>query len=496
MVSGFRVQVPRLQWRALVIGTSLGPYRILSKLGEGGMGEVYRAHDPRLGRDVAIKVLPGRVAADPERLARFEREARAVAALNHPNIVTLYSVERAAPAAGAGREDVHFLTMELVEGEPLGQLIPAQGCPIDQVLTIGGALADALAAAHDKAIVHRDLKPANVMLTTDGRLKVLDFGLAKEMRETEPADATMTGAGNTQAGMVMGTPAYMSPEQLGGRALDHRSDIFSFGILLYQMCSGERPFDGATSIELASAILRDTPQPLEDVRADVPADLGRLIRRCLEKDPQRRVQTARDVGNELREIGRERASGARRSTGSAVSGVEEGFWIAVLPFKYSGSREDLKALAEGLSEDIVAGLSKFSYLRVISRAAAPGAASAPGDLRRIGRDPAARYVIEGSIRQSGSALRVSAQLVDAATGAHLWAETYDRRFDAEQAFALQDELIPRIVSTCGDHFGVLARSISEAVRGKDAAQLTPVRGADAGLRLPPSPQRCRARTGP
>ena len=454
-----------------MIGQTLGRYQILAKLGEGGMGEVFRAADTKLGRAVALKVLPSAMARDPERLARFEREARAVAALNHPNIVTLYSVEHAdpstgsgqAPSAGSGEAGVHFLTMELVEGEPLSQLIPAQGCSIDQVLTLGSALADALAAAHDKGIVHRDLKPANVMLTTDGRLKVLDFGLAKEMRETDRADATMTAAGHTQAGIVMGTPAYMSPEQLGGRPLDHRSDIFSLGILLYQMCTGGRPFEGSTSIELASAILRDTPQPLEEVRAEVPADLARLIRRCLEKDPQRRVQTARDVGNEIRDIVRERAGPRRVASGSVASRVDEGFWIGVRPFKYSGSNEDVKALAEDLSEEIVAGLSKFSYLRVMARGAAAGA----------GREPSARYLIEGSIRQAGSTLRVSAQLVDSATGAHLWADTYDRRFEADQVFALQDELIPRIVSTCGDHFGVLARSISEAVRGKDAAQLTP-----------------------
>ncbi len=446
----------------VVIGQMLGPYHVLSKLGEGGMGEVYRAHDQRLGREVALKVLPGQVAVDPDRLARFEREARAVAALNHPNIVTLFSVEHA-PCAGSGEAGVHFLTMELVEGEPLGQHIPRHGCPIDQVLAIGGALADALAAAHDKGIVHRDLKPANIMLTTDGRVKVLDFGLAKEMRESPRADATMTAAGHTQAGMVMGTPAYMSPEQLAGRPLDHRSDIFSFGILLYELCSGQRPFEGSTSIELASAILRDTPRPLEEVRTDVPADLARLVRRCLEKDPQRRVQTARDVGNELRDIVRDRASGPRRTArASAVTPADEGFWIGVRPFKYSGSIDDVKALAEGLSEEIVAGLSKFSYLRVMARAAAAGS-----------REPTARYLIEGSIRQSGSTLRVSAQLVDSATGAHLWAETYNRPFQPEAIFDVQDDLVPRIVSTVADDFGVLPRAMGDALRGRDSSDLTP-----------------------
>jgi TolB-like protein/Tfp pilus assembly protein PilF len=467
-----------------VIGQTLGRYQILAKLGEGGMGEVFRATDTKLGRVVALKVLPRAMARDPERLARFEREARAVAALNHPHIVTLYSVEEA--------DDINFLTMELVEGQSLAELIPERGLPLDQILTAGSALADALAAAHDKGIVHRDLKPANVMLTADGRVKVLDFGLAKEMRPAPRADATMTAAGHTEVGMVMGTPAYMSPEQLAGRVVDHRTDIFSLGILLYQMSSGHRPFEGATSIELASAILRDTPRPLGDIRSDLPDDLVRLIRRCLEKDPQRRVQTARDVGNEVREVARAAAAGARRpaSGGSAASRAHEGFWIAVLPFKYTGSNADLTALAEGLSEETVTGLSRFSYLRVIARASTVKYSSESRDVNAIGHELGARYVLEGSVRQAGSTVRVAARLVDAGTGAHLWAETYDRRFQPDQVFALQDELVPRIVSTCGDHFGVLARSISEAVRSKVAAALTPyealMRGFGYHHRLSPA----------
>ncbi len=293
---------------ALAPGTRLGHYHIASKLGEGGMGEVFRASDSKLGRDVALKVLPAEMARDPERLARFQREARAVAALNHPHIVTIYSVEEC--------DGIHFLTMELIEGQSLAQIIPDSGLAVDRLVSIATALADALAAAHDKGIVHRDLKPANVMMTSDGRVKVLDFGLAKEIRrQRRRATQTLTAAGHTQIGIVMGTPAYMSPEQIAGRAVDHRTDIFSLGILLYQMATGQRPFEGTSSIELASAILRDMPRPLTDVRSDVPADLARLIRRCLEKDPARRVQTMRDVGNELREAGGSPASAdlSRRS---------------------------------------------------------------------------------------------------------------------------------------------------------------------------------------
>ena len=440
-----------------MIGQRLGSYQVLTKLGEGGMGEVFRATDTRLGRAVALKVLPADTARDPDRLARFQREARAIAALNHPHIVTIHSIEEA--------DGIHFLTMELVQGQPLSELIPADGLAVDRVVTTGIALADALAAAHDKGIVHRDLKPANVMVTPDGTVKVLDFGLAKEVRPSGTGDATMTSAGHTEYGIVMGTPAYMSPEQIAGRPVDHRTDIFSLGILLYQITGGQRPFDGASSIELASSILRDTQKPLGEVRRDVPTALVQLIDRCLEKDPHRRVQAARDVSRELRDIARDAASG-RSSRRSAPGSVEtrrtdEGFWIAVQPFKSTSANVEITALAEGLSEEIVTGLSRFSYLKVIARRATPQASSG------------ARFLIDGSIRLSGSVLRVSAQLLDATTGAHLWAETYERPFQPDQIFALQDDLIPRIVSTCADRFGVLARSICDAVRARDASQLSP-----------------------
>ena len=266
------------------------------------MGEVYRARDTRLGRDVAIKVLPADVARDTTRLDRFRREAKALAAIDHSNIVTVFSVEEA--SSSAGPEILHFLTMQLIEGQSLDQVITEGGLPLERMLAIAAAIADALGAAHDKGIVHRDLKPANVMVAADGRVKVLDFGLAKDVRASDPTDATLPSVGHTEYGVVMGTPAYMSPEQVAGRAVDHRSDIFSLGILLYQMASGQRPFEGASSVELASAILRDTPPLITDVRSDLPPDLARLIRRCLEKDPSQRIQTARDVANECRDLSR------------------------------------------------------------------------------------------------------------------------------------------------------------------------------------------------
>jgi len=278
----------------LTPGTRLGNYEIVGPLGAGGMGEVYRARDTRLGREVALKVLPADVAADSGRLARFENEARTVAGLNHPNIVTLFSIEDA--------DTTRFLTMELVEGQSLDRHVAPGGLPIARVVELGIALADALAAAHEKGVVHRDLKPANVMLTREGRVKVLDFGLAKLATSDPHADATLA-APLSMPGQIVGTLPYMAPEQVRGEALDSRTDVFALGIMLYELASGRRPFQGATPGVISSAILRDAPGSLASVRADAPADLDRIIARCLEKEPRARYQTALDVGDELRRVG-------------------------------------------------------------------------------------------------------------------------------------------------------------------------------------------------
>ncbi len=460
---------------ALTSGTKLGPYEIQSPLGAGGMGEVYRATDTKLGRDVALKVLPAEMAQDPERLGRFRREAKSLAQLDHPNIVTIYSVEEC--------DGVHFLTMQLVEGQPLDRVIRASGLPVEQIVEIAGALGDALAAAHEKGIVHRDLKPANVMVSKDGRIKVLDFGLAKDISASNLSDATMTSDSRTQIGVVMGTPAYMSPEQTSGRPLDHRTDIFSLGVLLHEMTTGQRPFLGNSSAELVSAILRDNPPAVTDARPDLPSDLARIIRRCLEKDPRHRLQTARDVSNEFRDLSRQTSQKMARATSSiaraasvADSGAaraDEGFWVAVLPFKYSGSNAELAALGEGLTEEVITGLSRFSYLRVIARGSTAKYSSESGDVRAIGKELGARYVMEGSIRQAGTKIRLAVQLVDAATGAGLWAETYDRPFTAESTLDLLDDVVPRIVATVGDAQGILPHSMTAALRNRDPESLTP-----------------------
>src|SRR6185436_3155147 len=315
-----------------MVGKTLGHYTITGKLGAGGMGEVYLARDQKLDREVALKVLPADMAANVQRLQRFEREAKTVATLNHPNIVTLFSVEEA--------DGIRFLTMERVIGQSLDNRITPGGMTFKTFVELARPLAEALAAAHDKGIVHRDLKPANVMVTEDGRVKVLDFGLAK-MRETErPENLSEAPTGGlTREGTIVGTVPYMSPEQLSGRAVDNRSDIFSLGVIYYQMLTGKRPWSGGTSAEMISSILRDTPNPVNEINVSLPNHLGRIIRRCLNKDPNERYQTARDLLIELKELKEEISDSERRATNS----------IAVLPFTNMSPDPEQEYFCEGIA---------------------------------------------------------------------------------------------------------------------------------------------------
>ena len=318
-------------------GARLGPYEIVSTLGRGGMGEVYKARDSRLNRFVALKVLPDTPALDPERRERFEREARAVAALNHPSIVTIHSVETV--------EGVPLLTMELVEGRALSEVIPKGGLALAEVLTIASAVADAVAAAHQKGITHRDLKPGNVMVGErehHGRIKVLDFGLAK-LADAFPEGSgatTMQAAPATGEGRILGTAAYMSPEQAEGKPLDARSDLFSLGVMIYEMATGQRPFTGDTSISIISSIVKDTPTPITELNPALPRDLGRIVRRALAKDPERRYQTAKDLRNDLEELKASIDSGelvaepgespsTRRSTTRAFAQARGWLWVGL-----------------------------------------------------------------------------------------------------------------------------------------------------------------------
>jgi serine/threonine protein kinase/Flp pilus assembly protein TadD len=414
-----------------MIGKTLSHYKILDKLGAGGMGEVYRAEDSRLKREVALKVLPPEMAENPERLRRFQREAELVASLSHPGIVTIYSVEEA--------EGVHFLTMELVSGQTLGELVPPGGMQVDAFLDLAIPLAQALAAAHDKGVTHRDLKPANVMVTPEGQVKVLDFGLAK-LRVADAADdeTLMPTEALTQEGLVMGTIPYMAPEQLEGRLVDHRCDIFSIGILLHEMVTGERPFKGESSASLISAILRDSPRPISETRPDVPRQLDRVLQRCLQKDPERRYQTAKDLRNDLEDLPAELQ---RTERGSAAASEPRS--VAVLPLKDMSPQKDQDYFCEGIAEDIINALSKVGDLRVASRMAAFQIVEKTVDPGEIGETLNVETVLSGSVRKAGNRVRISAELVNARDSSQLWSERYDR--ELEDVFEVQDEISENIV---------------------------------------------------
>jgi serine/threonine protein kinase/tetratricopeptide (TPR) repeat protein len=405
-------------------------------LGAGGMGEVYRAKDTRLGREVAVKVLPEALAGDETRLARFQREARTVAGLSHPNVVVLYSVEE--------ERGIHFLTMELVEGQDLGRVVKPGGLPLARVLELAIPLADALAAAHERGVVHRDLKPGNVMVTREGRVKVLDFGLATSASaegSVESTQAATAASPLSAAGQVMGTVPYMAPEQVRGEGVDARTDLFAFGSLVYELVTGRRPFAGETSADISSSILRDSPTPVQALRPDLPPDIGRIIGRCLEKDPERRVQTAKDVRNELELVRRATESGsspAFRGGAPAVGSANDLPSIAVLPFANRGRDEEDEYFADGITEDVIAQLCKVRTLKVISRSSVMPFRDREEGLQSIASRLQVAHVLEGSVRRLGDRVRIVAQLIDAGSGQHLWAETYDRRLT--DIFAIQSEV--------------------------------------------------------
>ena len=426
------------------------------------MGEVYRARDNKLDRDVAIKVLPQSVATDPDTLARFEREAKAVAALSHPNILSIFDFGVAAGIA--------YAVMELLEGETLRGKLDAG--PITQKQAVDYALqvARGLSAAHGKGIVHRDLKPENLFVSRDGHLKILDFGLAKRV-ETVAEMSAPTRSGHTEPGTIMGTAGYMSPEQVKGLPVDHRSDIFSFGTILYELLSGKRAFKRETNAETMAAIMRDEPPELSESGRNISPALDRIVKHCLEKDRDHRFQSASDIAFNLLEQSSTSGTSGARETAPPISPA--GFWVAVLPFKRSGDAET-ETFADGLGEEITTGLSRFRYLSVVANASAARLKGEAGDERSLGARLGARYVLEGSIRKGGSAIRVSAQLVDTQTGAQLWAETYNRDLQTSSIFSVQDDIAARIVATVADSYGVLVHSMRAAMRRKDDVDLTPV----------------------
>ena len=426
-----------------MIGNTISHYKITAQLGEGGMGVVYEAEDVNLGRHVALKFLTPSMAKDESLLQRFQREARAASALNHPNICTIHGIEQ--------HEAEHFIVMELLDGEPLAERIRRGPLDIDLLLAFGVQIADALESAHSKGIVHRDLKPANIFVTSRGQAKILDFGLAKIDRQNRDADSNIPTAiadGLTSAGATMGTVAYMSPEQARGEITDARTDLFSFGTVLYQMAAGVLPFQGETSAVVFDAILNREPIPLADVNPSSPAELGRIISQALEKDRDLRFQSATELKTAIKRLKRDLNSGRHSGETSAIHATQSPLAkekaIAVLYFEnLSGMKED-EYLRDGITEDITTELSKIGGLRTFFRANILPYRDKSVTAGQIGRELGASHVLAGSLRRSGNRLRINAQLIDAANEFPLWSERYDR--EMEDVFAVQDEIASKIAA--------------------------------------------------
>ncbi len=412
----------------LARGSRLGPYEVLSPLGAGGMGEVYRARDARLGREVAVKVLPETLAGNPEALARFQKEARAVAALSHPNILAIFDIGR--------HEGTDFAVMELLQGSTLRDALDSGPLPPGRTIDFALQIAKGLCAAHEKGIVHRDLKPENVFVTRDGDVKILDFGLAKNTEGGSREDATEAPTETrTSPGTVMGTVAYMSPEQVRGEPLDPRSDIFSFGTVLYEMLTGRRAFARDSAAETMAAILMNEPPDLSGSGLSVSPAMAGILRHCLEKNVPRRYQTARDLLFNLQQF----ASGASQApTGSGTPSV------AVLPFLNFSADAESEFFADGMTEDVIANLAKIRSLKVISRTSVMPFKKREKSLREIGATLGAASILDGSIRRAGNRVRIVAQLVDARTDEHLWADTYDR--ELTDIFAIQTDVAMQIAA--------------------------------------------------
>ena len=414
----------------LAFRSRLGSYDILSALGAGGMGEVYRARDVKLGREVAIKILPEAFSQSQERLARFEREARLLASLNHPNIATIHGLEESG--------GMRWLVMELVEGETLAERIARGAIPVNDALLLFRQVADGLEAAHEKGIVHRDLKPANMKITPQGKLKVLDFGLAKALLVDSGAldglsQSPTISREATAPGVILGTAPYMSPEQARGKAADKRADIWAFGCCLYEALCGRRAFAGETASDTIARILEREPDWGRLPKA-TPAGIQRLLRRCLQKDQGRRLQAIGDARIEIEE-------------GLAVASVvplRSRRSIAVLPFLSLSADPENEYFADGITEDVIAHLSKIAALRVISRTSVMPFKVREQSLREIAARLSVETVLEGSFRRAGERVRIVAQLIDAESDQHLWAETYDRQLS--DIFAIQTDVALHIAA--------------------------------------------------
>ena len=432
---------------------TIGPYKIILRIGAGGMGEVFLGEDRRLGRKVALKLLPDYFATDEQRLSRFKREARAASALNHPNVATIYEIGESNGSS--------YIAMEYVEGQTLGEKINGQPLATAEIVEIAAQVADALDEAHTKAITHRDIKSANIMLTARGQVKVLDFGLAK-MRATGPQEGAsqMTTATATEPGLVMGTVQYMSPEQALGREVDGRSDLFSLGVVMYEMATGRLPFSGATAVETIEQIRHEQPAAIGRFNYAVTGELERIIRKCLEKDRERRYQSARDLLIDLKNLKRDSDSSSASIANSKLlsSGRSRRYLLpavvavvvlvglgvyqlafrsgmrgkpieslAVLPLINVGGDADVEYLSDGITETIISKLSQVSSLRVMARSTVFAYKGKDIDPRKVGRELGVGAVLMGNLIRRGDNLSIGMELVSVEDGRQLWGEQYNRR---------------------------------------------------------------------
>ncbi len=454
--------------------THYGPYAIVAPLGAGGMGEVYRAHDPRLRRDVAIKILPPQRLDDPESVARLARESRLVAALAHPAIVTIHDV---------GEEDGRFyFVTELLDGETLRERLGRGRLPIGEALDFAAAIASALAAAHARGIVHRDLKPENLMCVAAGGVKVLDFGIAKVVASSD-AQTEAAATFVTQGGAIIGTPAYMAPEQLDGRAIDHRTDQFAFGAVLYEMLAGRRPFAGATPAEVSASILRDEPAHLTAVRGDIPTPLARIVARCLDKNPEQRYASTADLAHAVADVrtdlrtptatvplppGRGRrlvwlgalavivaiAGGVmfvrpREPAAMPAEGIGRTTAVAVMPFATIGDGEAY--FADGITEAVTRQLGHIDGAKVVASHSAFAYRGRTEGFRQIGRELGVELMVRGSVQRAADRIRISAALVNTVDDATLWSEQYERA--SADVLSVQDDIAWQVAARLAGTLG-------------------------------------------